>query len=139
MTLSVYFLCMWAESAPPSWEPRLYQHAPSPNCGSSHPVSTISQQPSGLDAFIIPILQTRKLRPKEVNSLKKPPASQRWGWDANFRPSEYRAGFTLLCHPRDPGPSGHVCALPSSHPLMTSAHDRSSTRIQLHSRLGAAR
>lgn len=31
-----------------------------------------------------------------------------------------------------------VCAFPSSHPLMTSAHDRSSTRMQLHSRLEAA-
>ena len=125
MTFSVHFLCMWAESAPPSWGPHLYQHAPSPNCGSSPPVSIISQQPSVLDAFIIPILQMRKLRPRKVNSLKKPPASQRWGWDANFRPSEYRAGFTLLCHPREILAQMGMCA-GMCLPLKSSPDDLSS-------------
>lgn len=40
----------------------------------------IAHQPSELDAIMIPISQTRKLRPGKVKSLNKPPAIEGWGW-----------------------------------------------------------
>ena len=129
LIFSAPFLCMRAESAPSSWGPRLCQGAPSSNHSSSLPASTISQQPSGLDAFIIPILQMRKLRPRMVNLFKEPPASKCWGWDANpspCRPSDCRVGFTLLCCLWESLARVGLCAgarMPlGGGPLMTSVH-----------------
>lgn len=71
----------------------------------------IAHQPSELDAIMIPISQTRKLRPGKVKSLNKPPAIEGWGWmpASDVQLQGWFCFCPLPLGPPDPRGHAHRC------------------------------